>query len=152
MGMRYFAYPHFDFGLPGTSCRAVHKYQYCVLINLGKGVRQMNDLHELFQVKGNILIVRVPEELDHHSAETIREGSEEILETLKIREVVFDFHDTQFMDSSGIGMLMARYREMKQMGGTIRAVHVRKRVAKILQLSGIYKVIPIELIRSWNDL
>ena len=110
-----------------------------------KGFIQMNDLNELFRVKGNILTIRVPEELDHHSAE-------EILDSLKIREVVFDFRDTQFMDSSGIGMLMARYRGMKQMGGSIKAVHVKKRVAKILQLSGIYKVIPIELIRNWDDL
>ncbi len=117
-----------------------------------KGFIQMNDLNELFRVKGNILTIRVPEELDHHSAEKIREGSEEILDSLKIREVVFDFRDTQFMDSSGIGMLMARYRGMKQMGGSIKAVHVKKRVAKILQLSGIYKVIPIELIRNWDDL
>lgn len=104
-------------------------------------------MDELFQVKGNILTIRIPEELDHHSAETVREGSERILETQTIRQIIFDFRDTQFMDSSGIGMLMGRYRSMNQMGGSVRAVHVRERVAKILQLSGIYKVIPIELER-----
>lgn len=102
-------------------------------------------MEELFQVKGSILTIRIPEELDHHSAEKIREGSERILEGQRIREVIFDFGDTRFMDSSGIGMIMGRYRSMNQMGGSVRAVHVKERVAKILQLSGIYKVIPIEL-------
>jgi len=54
------------------------------------------------------------------------------------------------MDSSGIGMLMGRYRSMNQMGGSVVAVHVKERVAKILQLSGIYKVIPVEPEKSWT--
>lgn len=108
-------------------------------------------MEELFQVRGSILTIRIPEELDHHSAETIRQESEKVLEAQNIRQIVFDFRQTQFMDSSGIGMLMGRYRSMSQMGGYVKAVHVKERVAKILQLSGIYKVIPIELERSWNE-
>ncbi|HIU76769.1 MAG TPA: anti-sigma factor antagonist [Candidatus Pelethocola excrementipullorum] len=114
-------------------------------------IRKGYKMEELFQVRGSILTIRIPDELDHHSAETIREGSERILENQGIREVIFDFRDTQFMDSSGIGMLMGRYRSMNQMGGTVKAVHVKERVAKILQLSGIFKVIPIELEKSWGD-
>ena len=107
-------------------------------------------MEELFQVKGNILTIRIPEELDHHSGEAIREGSERILENQTIRQIIFDFRRTQFMDSSGIGMLMGRYRSMNQMGGSVVAVHVKERVAKILQLSGIYKVIPVEPEKSWT--
>ena len=113
-------------------------------------VKGIVDMEELFQVKGNILTIRIPEELDHHSAEAIREGSERILENQTIRQIIFDFRRTQFMDSSGIGMLMGRYRSMNQMGGSVVAVHVKERVAKILQLSGIYKVIPVEPEKSWT--
>lgn len=102
-------------------------------------------MDELFQIKGNILTIKIPEELDHHSAQEIRAESDRILEEQRIRQIVFDFRATRFMDSSGIGMIMGRYRSMGQMGGSVRAVHVRERVAKILELSGIYRVIPIEL-------
>lgn len=102
-------------------------------------------MEELFQVKGSILTIKIPEELDHHSAQVIREESDRILEDQRIRQIIFDFRDTRFMDSSGIGMIMGRYRSMGQMGGSVQAVHVRERVAKILQLSGIHRVIPIQL-------
>ena len=61
-----------------------------------------------------------------------------------IREIVFDFSDTVFCDSSGIGMLMGRYKMMKALGGDVRAVQVRERVGKILMLSGVMKIIPVE--------
>lgn len=108
-------------------------------------------MEEFFQVKGNILTVRVPEELDHHSAQMIREGTERLTDHQTIRQVVFDFRKTRFMDSSGIGMLMGNYRRMSQMGGCVIAVHVKERVAKILQLSGVYKVIPIEQEPTWTE-
>lgn len=93
--------------------------------------------------KGNKLYVTVPVELDHVSSNEIREDIEKELVDTVIREVIFDFRNTVFMDSSGIGMLMGRYRSMSQMGGCVKAIHVGERVTRILELSGIYKVISI---------
>ena len=60
-----------------------------------------------------------------------------------IREVVMDFSGTDFMDSSGIGMMMGRYRAVQRNGGHMRAEHVNDRVKKILDMAGIGKLIEI---------
>ena len=66
-------------------------------------------MDELLEVKGSTLTVYVPEELDHHYAEQIRVESDRILARQNIRQIVFDFRRTAFMDSSGIGVIMGRY-------------------------------------------
>lgn len=96
-----------------------------------------------FRVRGTDLTIQVPSELDHHNAEKIRRGSDNLIQNRNIRRIIFDFQKTQFMDSSGIGMIMGRYKNIRFMGGEVIAVHVNERVHRILTLSGIYKVIDI---------
>lgn len=104
----------------------------------------------IFQIRGNCLTILVPEELDHHNAEKIREGADRLLEKNRINQVVFDFRDTVFMDSSGIGVIMGRYRNMGRMGGKVRAVHVGNRIDRIFRMSGLYKLIPVTREAAWN--
>ena len=94
-------------------------------------------MEEWMEVTGNMLKIRAPEELDHHSAEHIRRESDEILARNDIRQIVFE-------DSSGIGVIMGRYRNIRLTGGTVKAVHVGEQVERILRVSGIHKVIEIE--------
>ena len=101
-------------------------------------------MEEWMEVTGNMLKIRAPEELDHHSAEHIRRESDEILARNNIRQIVFDFQKTVFMDSSGIGVIMWRYRNIRLTGRTVKAVHVGEQVERILRVSGIHKVIEIE--------
>ena len=101
-------------------------------------------MEEWMEVTGNMLKIRAPEELDHHSAEHIRRESDEILARNNIRQIVFDFQKTVFMDSSGIGVIMGRDRNIRLTGGTVKAVHVGEQVERILRVSGIHKVIEIE--------
>ena len=101
-------------------------------------------MEEWMEVTGNMLKIRAPEELDHHSAEHIRRESDEILARNNIRQIVFDFQKTVFMDSSGIGVIMGRYRNIRLTGGTVKAVHVGEQVVRILRVSGIHKVLEIE--------
>lgn len=95
-------------------------------------------------VRENVLWVRVPAELDHHSADQISREADQRIQKEEIQEIVFDFSETVFCDSSGIGMLMGRYKMMRALGGSVRAVQVQERVAKILMLSGVLKIIPVE--------
>ena len=97
-----------------------------------------------YQVQENCLTIFLPGELDHHNVEEIRRESDHLIEHNHIRYVIFDFKDTVFCDSSGIGMLMGRYKIMRALGGSVRAVQVQQRVAKILMLSGVMKIIPVE--------
>ena len=97
---------------------------------------------ELFQVKGSILTIKVPAELDHYLADEIRRQSEEIQNEHTIRQIDFDFSQTTFMDSSGIGLVMGRFREIQLTGGN--------HVAKIVPPSGdsfIFLLMPIQLRR-----
>ena len=105
---------------------------------------------ELFQVKGSILTSRVPEELDHHLADEIRRKAEEIQSENHICQIDFDFGKTAFMDSSGIGLIMGRFREIQLTGGKVRAVHASERVRKILKISGVSRVIEIVPEKSWS--
>ena len=62
-------------------------------------------------VKDAVMTIRLPEEVDHFVADRLREEAGEILVERNVREVVFDFRKTVFMDSSGIGLVMGRFRE-----------------------------------------
>ena len=72
--------------------------------------------------------------------------ADQLIREQDVREVVFDFSGTTFCDSSGIGMLMGRYKIMQALGGSVRAVKVQDRVERILLLSGVMRVIPVERI------
>lgn len=98
---------------------------------------------EDFQVINSYLCIRMPKELDHHNAVRIRETADKYIEGQKIECVVFDFCDTSFMDSSGIGVIMGRYKKICTLGGKVVAIHVNDRVRKIFHLSGLHKIIEI---------
>lgn len=96
-----------------------------------------------YQVQENCLTIFVPKELDHHNAERIRKKSDRIIEKNHIKCVIFDFADTNFMDSSGIGVLMGRYRMVYLLGGEVWAVNANDRIKKILTMSGVTRIIQI---------
>lgn len=100
-------------------------------------------MKEIFMLNGTTLLIHLPEEIDHHSSEEIRQQADRLIRRKNIRCVLFDFGDTVFMDSSGIGMILGRYKTMRFMGGTVAAVNVKERMRRILMMSGIYKVINI---------
>ena len=109
----------------------------------GKRRRHWN-LETTRKTTDHILRIRVPGELDHHSAKAICREADRRIQTEDIREIIFDFADTTFCDSSGIGMLMGRYKMIRALGGKVRAVQVQAQVARILTLSGVTKIIPVE--------
>lgn len=108
-------------------------------------------MDQMFQRQGTCLTIYLPEELDHPNSDQIREESDKILEEHHIKSIVFDFKKTSFMDSSGIGVIMGRYRALGLRGGSISAVHVNKRINKILHLSGMHKVIEISQEEDWQE-
>ena len=104
--------------------------------------------NERMKLEKQTLTIRVPEELDHYSADAICRKADQLVQTRDVREIVFDFSETEFCDSSGIGMLMGRYKMMQGLGGSVRAVRVRERTARILLLSGVMKLIPVETLQG----
>ncbi len=96
----------------------------------------------MYEIREQELIVRLPREVDHHSSQGIREVTEYCAREGKIRKIVFDFARTEFMDSTGIGILLGRYKYMKALGGTVALANVNGRVQRILKIAGIFQIIP----------
>ncbi len=92
-----------------TKEKDIHGKVY-VLFFILKYVRGVYNMK--YQVQENCLTIFLPGELDHHNAEEIRKESDHLIEHNHIRYVIFDFADTKFCDSSGIGVIMGRYRKI----------------------------------------
>lgn len=101
-----------------------------------------------YQLKGACLRVKLPGELDHETSEKVKEETEDIMEKNHVNRMILDFKDTIFMDSSGIGMIMSRYRALGMRRGCIVAESVNERIHKILCLSGMHKIL---LIRDTDE-
>ena len=89
------------------------------------------------------LIVSVTGELDQHNASYLREQTDLKITHSNIKNLVFDFTNLDFMDSSGIGVIIGRYKLMRTMGGKVQFVVKKQSVKKILELSGIRKIVGI---------
>ncbi len=100
-------------------------------------------MEQLFTITGTTLTISLPAEIDHHSSEQIRREADRLVQKKNIRCILFDFSDAVFMDSSGIGMIIGRYKMMRFMGGSVMAINVGERMKQILTMSGIYRVIDI---------
>lgn len=96
-----------------------------------------------YQVQENCLTIYLPKEVDHHNAEEVRKNADTLIERNHIKFVIFDFKMTDFMDSSGIGVIMGRYRVIRLLDGEIWAVHANARIKKILTMSGMTKLMQI---------
>ena len=94
-----------------------------------------------YELQGGCLRISVPKELDHHCAEQMRTETDLLVETYHVRKIVFDFAGTEFMDSSGIGVLIGRCRNMGFSGGTVEAENLNERIQKIFLVSGLQKII-----------
>lgn len=100
-------------------------------------------MEEGFKLIDNYLMVKMPEEIDHHMAEYIREAADNYIISGKVENIVFDFSDTHFMDSSGIGLIMGRYKKISCFGGQAFAIHTDERIKKIIFISGLHKILKV---------
>ena len=85
----------------------------------------------------------MPKEVDHHCAEQLRREADLLIGAYHIRRLIFDFSGTEFMDSSGIGVLIGRCKNMGYSGGEVLAEHLNERIQKIFIVSGLHKIIQI---------
>ncbi len=92
-------------------------------------------------IRNKTLIVTLRGELDHHSASGVKELVEELIRNRDPKNLIFDFHDLSFMDSSGIGMLVGRYKMISAMGGSVMICGASRTVDRLLTMSGIKKII-----------
>lgn len=94
-----------------------------------------------FEDDGDKLIVTLTGELDHHSAEEVRIKIDDKIDRASTSKVIMDFANVNFMDSSGIGVIIGRYKKISMKKGTICIANAKGSVERIFELSGLYKII-----------
>lgn len=84
--------------------------------------------------------VFLEDEIDHHSASLIRVSIDEAVIRKRPQLLVLDFEKVTFMDSSGIGLVMGRYKLMKSIGGKIKVLNLSPGAYKVMCLAGIERL------------
>ena len=90
---------------------------------------------------GDQLIVYLSGEIDHCCAEKLRREIETCLQDRSIRRLMMDFSRVSFMDSSGIGMLIGRYKTMADRGGLVFARGMQPSVSRLFRMAGLHRII-----------
>ncbi|MBQ2258151.1 MAG: anti-sigma factor antagonist [Lachnospiraceae bacterium] len=103
----------------------------------------MEQKMEEYAIIENYLCIKMPKEVDHHGASGIRECADRLILDDKVKNIVFDFEDTTFMDSSGIGIIIGRYRKISCFGGKVYAINTSERIQRLLRSSGLSSIIEI---------
>lgn len=76
-------------------------------------------------------------EIDHHSAREIRETIDEAASKVRPKSLTLDFSGIQFMDSSGIGLILGRCKFLQLWGGTVKITNLPPKIEKIVSLAGL---------------
>lgn len=83
-------------------------------------------------------------ELDHHTAREMREAIDEAAGLTRPQKLVLDFRDVTFMDSSGIGLVMGRYKLLTSWGGKVSIANTSPHITKVMKLAGMERLASIE--------
>ena len=89
-----------------------------------------------------MLIFKITEEIDEFKAKDIRRKADYEIERYMPKRVIFDFSRVSFMDSSGIGMIIGRYKQAAMLGGRTEMINLNPSVRKIFEMSGVLRLIP----------
>ena len=89
------------------------------------------------EASGNLIIAYLIGEIDHHSSSALREKIDNVLLFKKPKHLILDFKNVSFMDSSGIGLVMGRYRIMQGFKGTLEIRNVTVQTKKLMELAGL---------------
>lgn len=94
-----------------------------------------------FTKKNNNLIFYFDGDLDHHSVSMLKDKIDREIRRNRSKNIVFDFSHVNFMDSSGVGLVLGRYKNLKVAGGDIRISGLDGEIKRIFMLSGLQKLI-----------
>ena len=93
---------------------------------------------------GEVLTVYLQGEIDHHSAKGMREEIDRSIEHSMPSLLILDFSDVTFMDSSGIGLVMGRDKNLQRTGAGLNIVNLPDNIYKIMKLAGIERLASLE--------
>lgn len=96
-----------------------------------------------FDLVNNKLIIRIDGDIDHHTCEEIRSKIDNEIMKRNPKSIIFDMKNVNFMDSSGIGVIIGRYKLIMTNGGIAAMVNVRPQIKRVYEICGLKKIIPV---------
>lgn len=96
----------------------------------------------IYIVSDGLMIIGMNAELDHHLAEEMKGVIDDVIDKRGVDNIIFDFSRVSFMDSSGIGLIMGRYKKINEKG-KIYVVGVNESISRIMLISGLHKLVRI---------
>ena len=97
---------------------------------------------------GTVMKIKLRGEIDHHSAVAVRTAIDDMIRSKRPSELIIDMSAVDFMDSSGLGLIMGRYNTMKEMGGTLTVADPSPATEKIMSLAGLERIVKIQHISA----
>jgi stage II sporulation protein AA (anti-sigma F factor antagonist) len=97
----------------------------------------------VFEYDGIKLTARLSGELDHYGAGRVREALDAKIELSQPKEFVLDLANIDFMDSSGLGLVLGRYKLMNSIGGKMTVINAPRPVRRVLELAGIQRLMTV---------
>ena len=107
-------------------------------------MNKSNCFFDVEKEEGDVLRLTLHGEIDHHSAVGVRTEIDSIVYEERPQILILDLSAIEFMDSSGLGLIMGRYALMQRLGGEIRLRNPHERIIKIFELAGLSRMVQIE--------
>ncbi len=95
-----------------------------------------------YKITHKTLIILLQGELDEHASLYCRTRLEKLINELNFSEVIFDLSELTFMDSTGIGVLIGRYKILKKMNKSVYVYNPNNQIERIFKMSGLYEIMP----------
>ena len=99
------------------------------------GLKGANTMNLRIELKGGAMTASMRGELDHHTAGEMREQIDSTAKKVRPQKLILDFKEVPFMDSSGIGLILGRYKLARELGGTVVVQHVPKDIRRMVLIS-----------------
>ena len=97
-----------------------------------------------FDVSNGVLIAHITGELDHHTSAPLRNAIDKTMKECGCRDLILDLTGVGFMDSSGIGIALGRYKKLAKIGGKLCIAGCSPYIDRILDMAGVFSIIPKE--------
>ncbi|MFJ5621191.1 anti-sigma F factor antagonist [Peribacillus loiseleuriae] len=97
------------------------------------------------ETRNRVLCIRLKGELDHHTAANLKKQAESVLEQQEIKHIVLNLEELTFMDSSGLGVILGRYNQIKKNEGEMVVCAISPSVKRLFEMSGLFKIIKLDI-------
>ncbi|AGA69811.1 anti-anti-sigma factor [Desulfitobacterium dichloroeliminans LMG P-21439] len=103
------------------------------------------------KIERQTLLLHLRGELDMNTSESLRQAIDSEIERRGVRTVILNLEEISFIDSSGLGVILGRYKKLLPMGGKIIITRVPPHIYKIMELSGLPRIIQFEEMLGQED-